>query len=107
MDSFINIGLYHFIAIALMLFSLGIFGILVSKNLLKTLISLEIMFCGITLNLAAFSVYCDVSHFKGSIFALAVIILTSLHLVTGLAISLNIYKFKGTTEIDEIGELRG
>ena len=107
MEYFLHIGLYHFVAIALMLFSMGLAGLLMSKNLLKTFISLEIMFCGIILNLAALSVYCDTGHFKGAMLALCVIMLISLHIALGFIIALNIYKFRGTLDIDEIGDLKG
>lgn len=107
MDIFINIGFYHFLLTALFLFATGLLGVIVSKNLLKILISLEIMFCGVTLNLATFAVYCDNSHFKGSILALFVIALSAVHIAIGIAITLNIYKFKETVNMDNIGELKG
>ncbi|MBQ2644349.1 NADH-quinone oxidoreductase subunit NuoK [bacterium] len=106
MDYFFNIGLYHFLTTALILFAIGFLGTIISKNLLRILISLEIMFCGITLNIAAFSVYCDVSHFKGSILALFVIILLAIHVIIASAIILNIYKFKGSIDIENCGELK-
>lgn len=107
MDFLLNIGLYHFLTTALFLFAMGLLGAIVSKNLLKILISLEIMFCGVTLNIAAFTVYCDTSHFKGSILAFFVIILAAIQIAIGAVIAFNIYKFKGNTDIDEMGELRG
>ncbi|MCR5261037.1 MAG: NADH-quinone oxidoreductase subunit NuoK [Candidatus Gastranaerophilales bacterium] len=107
MEGFLHIGLYHFMTIAIILFAMGILGLVISKNLLKILISVEIMFCGITLNLAALSVYCDITHFEGGMLALSIIMLASLLVAIGLVIALNIYKFKGTTDIDDIGELKG
>lgn len=107
MDFLLNIGLYHFLTTSLLLFALGLLGTIVSKNLLKILISLEIMFCGVTLNIASFAVYCDTNHFKGCILAFFVIILTAIHLSIGAAIAYNLYKFKVNLDIDEMGELKG
>lgn len=102
-----NIGIYHFLLLALILFVIGLFGAVVSKNLLKILISIEIMFCGVTLNLATFATYSDTTHFKGSIMTLFAIVLAAIHIAVGIAIIVNIWKFKSTTNIENIGELKG
>ena len=107
MDFLFNIGMYHFLLLGLFLFLTGLLGTIISKNLLRILISLEIMFCGITLNLATFSVYSDGSHFKGEILALFVLIMATVHIAVGVAIVLNIHGFKGTVDVEEIGELKG
>lgn len=102
-----NIGMFHFLLLGLLLFLIGLLGTIISKNLLRILISLEIMFCGITLNLATFAVYNDKTHFIGEITALFVIVMTTVHLAIGTAIALNIFQLKGTVDIEEIGELKG
>lgn len=107
MDFFVNIGMYHFILTAIFFFAIGLFGVIISKNILRILISIEIMFCGVTLNIATFAVYCDELHFRGSVLALFVIVLASIHTAIGIAIALNIYKFKGSLNIENIGELKG
>jgi NADH:ubiquinone oxidoreductase subunit K len=107
MDFLLNIGLYHFLILSLFLLLIGFLGAIISKNLLRILISLEIMFCGITLNIGAFSVYTDITHFKGIIFIFFIMILMTIHIVIGIAITMNIFKLKGTTNIEEIGELKG
>lgn len=107
MDFLFNIGMYHFLLLGLILFLTGLLGTIISKNLLRILISLEIMFCGITLNLAVFSVYSDSTHFKGVILAIFVLVMTAVHIAVGVAIVFNIYGFKKSVDIEEIGELKG
>ncbi len=107
MDYLFNIGMYHFLLLGLFLFLTGLLGTIISKNLLRILISLEIMFCGITLNLATFAVYSDGTHFKGGILALFVLVMTAVHIAVGVAIAFNIYGLKGTVDIEEVGELKG
>ncbi len=102
-----NIGMFHFLLLGLFLFLIGLLGTIISKNLLRILISLEIMFCGITLNLATFAVYNDSTHFMGGITALFVIVMTTVHIAIGATIALNIFHLKGTVDIEEIGELKG
>lgn len=107
MTNICNIGIYHFLLLALILFAIGLFGAIVSKNILKILISVEIMFCGVTLNLATFATYSDVTHLKGSILTLFAIVHGAIHLAVGIAIVINIKKFKNSTDIENIGELKG
>lgn len=107
MENFFNIGLYQFLATSIILFSIGLFGAVISQNLLKILISLEIMFCAVTLNIVAFTVYSDNSHVKGFILALFILFLTAVHISIGAAIILNLYKFKASTDIQDVGELKG
>lgn len=107
MNTVINIGLYHFLFPALFLFAIGLLGVIVSKHILRILISLEIMFCGVTLNVAAFATFCTNSPFKGEILALFLIIFSVIHIAVGAAVTINIFKFKQTLNIEDIGELKG
>ncbi|MGN0015201.1 MAG: NADH-quinone oxidoreductase subunit NuoK [Candidatus Gastranaerophilaceae bacterium] len=102
-----DIGLYHFLFPALFLFAIGLFGAIVSKHILKILISLEIMFCGVTLNVAAFATFCTNTPLKGNVLALFLIILSVVHIAVGAAVTVNIFKFKHTVNIEDIGELKG
>lgn len=106
-DLLTDIGLYHYLLTALILFITGFCGIIISKNLLKILISLEIMFCGVTLNLAAFTVFCDEQHMKGVILAIFIILLTTVQITIGITIAINIFYRKSTLNIDNIGDLKG
>ncbi len=107
MDFLSDIGIYHFLILSLSLFLIGLFGVAVSKHILKILISLEIMFSAATLNVATFAVYSDETHFKGGILALFIIVLSVIHIIIATAITINIFKFKQTANIENIGELKG
>ena len=107
MNGLMHIDMYHFLILAILLFMTGIFGVVISKHLIKVLISLEIMFCGITLSLATFTTYCDPDHTKGTVAALFFIVLSAIHIAIGMAITMNIFKFKETVNIENIGELKG
>lgn len=107
MEILLNIGLYHFLTVAVFLFVIGLLGIVISKNLIRIFVSLLIMFCGIALNFGAFSVFCDFSHFKGAVFALFIMILAVLHIVVCLAVLSELYKFKQSSDIEDYGDLKG
>ena len=107
METLLNIGLNHFLAVAIFLFIIGLLGVVISKNIIRVLISLLIMFCGIALNFGAFTVFCDFSHFKGAVFALFIIILAALHIAVCLAVLSELYKFKQSFDIEDYGDLKG
>lgn len=107
MEILLNIGLYHFLTVAVFLFVIGLLGIVISKNLIRIFVSLLIMFCGIALNFGAFSVFCDFSHFKGAVFALFIMILAVLHIIVCLAVLSELYKFKQSSDIEDYGDLKG
>ena len=65
----IEIGLAHYLAIAAILFTLGIFGIFLNrKNVIIILMSVELMLLAVNINLVAFSAYAG--DLVGQIFAL-------------------------------------
>ena len=107
MNQLLNIGLYHYLLVGLFLFATGILGIIISKNIIRILISIEVMFCGIAVNFAAFSVYSDVTHFKGAVFALFITVLTILHISVCLAVIIKAYMVKQSSDIEDFGELKG
>ena len=50
----LNIGLYHYLFLALVLFLIGFWGAIISKNMLKVFISLEFMLTAVNINFIAF-----------------------------------------------------
>lgn len=107
MENLINIEFYHFLPVALFLFVIGLLGVIISKNIIRILISFQIMFGGIVLNFGAFAAYCDTSHFKGIVLSLFIIVFTVLHIVVCLAVYAELYKFKQSSNIEDFGELKG
>ena len=107
MTDYITISVSHYVIAGLVLFITGLLGTVLSKNLFRILISLTIMFSGIIINFATFSAYNYSELHSGGIFALFIIILSTLQISVGIALSVNIHKFKNNVNTDEIGELRG
>ena len=53
-----SIGLTHYLAVAAILFTIGVFGIFVNrKNIIVILMSIELILLAVNINLVAFSVY--------------------------------------------------
>ena len=107
MDLFLNIGLYHFLATSLFLFAIGLLGTIFSNDLIKTLISVEILFCGVILSLASFAVYCDDSKYKGISLVFFITIILAILISAGIIITMNISKYKQSLNVDNINKLKG
>jgi NADH-quinone oxidoreductase subunit K len=101
----IHVGLYHFLFISAILFSLGIFGIVTRKNAVMVLMGLELVLNSANINFIAFAKFGNFG-FSGQIIALFVIVLAAAEAAIALAIVLNIYKTFSTVNVDEIDKLK-
>ena len=98
-----NIAAY--LIIAAFLFATGALGVLIRRNPLIVLLSLEIMLNGANLALIAFS-----RHFAsgdGQIFALAVMAVAASEVVVGLGLIVAMARKKLTLDVDKLSSLRG
>ena len=87
-----------------LLFVIGVYGVLVRRNAIIVLMSVEIMFNAPILNLVAFSSY--VGDPAGQMFALVAIALAAGEAAVGLAIFLVLYNAHGTVDLSRVRLLR-
>ena len=81
----LEIGLPHYLSVAAILFSLGIFGIFLNrKNVIIILMSIELILLAVNINLVAFSVH--LQDLTGQIFAMLVLTVAAAEAAIGLAI---------------------
>ncbi len=80
------VTMYHYLFLGLILFLIGIIGSIVSKNVIKVLISIEFMLTGININFITFASYCDNYKFDGYIMALFYVGLGAAELAVALYI---------------------
>ena len=90
--------------LAAVLFGLGLVGVLVRRNVIFMLMSIEIMLNAANINFVAFSVYNN--DVTGQVFALFSIAVAAAEVAVGLAILLNLQKQTKTIDVDEIDILR-
>jgi len=98
--------LKHFLILSLALFSIGLYGLITRRNAIAILMSLELLFNAININMIAFSKFFDSSNY-GEIFSIMVIAVAAAESALGLAIILLIYKKKNIVNADEINLMRG
>ena len=67
-----EITMYHYLFIGMLMFLIGLLGSVLVKNMIKVLISIEIMLLGVNINFVTFASFCDNVKFDGYIMALLV-----------------------------------
>lgn len=92
------------LTLAAILFSIGIFGALTRRNVLGTLISIELMANAVNLNLVAFSRY--TASTETQVLALFSMALTVAEVAIGLAIVILIFRTKGDVIATTINEMK-
>ncbi|HQR45599.1 MAG TPA: NADH-quinone oxidoreductase subunit NuoK [Thermoanaerobaculia bacterium] len=99
------VPLTHYLALSFLLFVLGVVGVLVRRNLLTVLMSIELMLNAVNLNLVAFSR--QLGDLNGQIFTVFVIAVAAGEAAIGLAILISLYRLKGSVNLDDAAEMKG
>jgi len=82
----------YYLALAAILFSLGLFGVMTRRNIIGILMSLELMFNAANINFVAFNKFVAPDALVGQMFAIFVVVVAAAEAVVGLAIVLLIYR---------------
>jgi NADH-quinone oxidoreductase subunit K len=101
-----TIGLAHYLTVAAILFTLGIFGIFLNrKNVIIILMSVELMLLAVNINLVAFSVH--LGDLVGQVFALMVLAVAAAEAAVGLAILVIYFRNRGSIAVEDINLMKG
>ena len=84
----------------------GIYGFMTRKNLIAILISLELMLNSADLNFVIFNRYLFPGSMEGMIFTLFAVALAAAETAIAIAIIINIYRAIGSTDINEVKQMR-
>ena len=68
-----EITMYHYLFIGMLMFLIGLLGSVLVKNMIKVLISIEIMLLGVNINFVTFASFCDNVKFDGYIITFYII----------------------------------
>jgi NADH-quinone oxidoreductase subunit K len=100
------IGLGHYLTVAAILFTIGVFGIFVNrKNVIVILMSIELILLAVNINLVAFSAF--LHDVVGQIYALFVLTVAAAEAAVGLAILVTFFRARGDIAVDDASVMRG
>jgi len=102
----LEIGLGHYLVLAGILFTVGVFGIFLNrKNMIVILMSVELMLLAVNINFVAFSAFLE--DLTGQIFTMFILTVAAAEAAIGLAILVSFFRNKGSIAVEDISEMKG
>lgn len=92
----------QFLILAALLFSLGVYGLLIRRNAVMVLLAMELMLNAVNINLIAFESVLRTSQAVGQVFTIFVITIAAAEVGIGLAIVLLIFRNRRSANVDEL-----
>nr|YP_010623052.1 NADH dehydrogenase subunit E [Bulbophyllum albociliatum]WBF93115.1 NADH dehydrogenase subunit E [Bulbophyllum albociliatum] len=93
--------LEHVLFLNVSLFSIGIYGLITSRSMVRALMCLELILNSVNINLVTFSDIFDSRQLKGEIFSIFVIAIAAAEAAIGLAIVSSIHRNRKSTRINQ------
>lgn len=101
-----EIGLTHYLTLAALLFTMGVFGIFLNrKNVIVILMSIELMLLAVNINFVAFSSF--LNDLSGQVFTMFILTVAAAEAAIGLAILVVFFRNRGSIAVADISELKG
>ena len=99
------ISLTHYLVLAAILFTIGVTGVLMRRNVIIILLSIELMLTAVNINFSAFSHYME--NPVGQVFVFFVMTVAAAEAALGLAIVVALFRNLETVNVDEINQMKG
>ncbi len=99
-----NVGLEHYLIVSALLFSLGLLGVIMRRNLLVIYMSLELMLNAANLALVAFSRFND--NLDGQVMVFFIITVAAAEVSVGLALIVALYRKRQTAHVEDLASLK-
>lgn len=96
----------QFLILAAALFSLGVYGLLVRRNIVMILLAVELMLNAVNINLVAFESVLNTPEAIGQVFAIFVITVAAAEVGIGLAIVILIFRNRRSANVDDLELMR-
>lgn len=101
-----DITLTHYLSLAAMLFTVGVFGIFLNrKNVIIILMCIELMLLAVNINFVAFSSF--LNDLTGQVFTMFILTVAAAEAAIGLAILVVFFRTKGSIAVEDISMMKG
>ena len=102
----LEIGLAHYLTVAAILITLGIFGIFLNRrNVIVIMMSIELILLAVNINFVAFSAH--LGDLVGQVFAMFILTVAAAEAAIGLAILVVYFRNRGSIAVDDINLMKG
>src|SRR5580700_2699429 len=98
------VGLQHYLVVSVLLFSLGLVGVIIRRNVLVIYMSLELMLNAANLALVAFSRFND--NLDGQVMVFFIITVAASEVAVGLALIVALYRKRQTAHVEDLAALK-
>ena len=101
-----TVGLSAYLAVAAILFTIGVFGIFVNRrNIIIIMMAIELILLAVNINLVAFSSF--LHEMTGQVFAMFVLTVAAAEAAVGLAILVTFFRNRGGIAVDNVNMMKG
>ena len=100
------VGLTQYLILGTLLFGVGLLGIIIKRNAIAILMSVELMLNAVNINFIAINKFVAPAAGVGQLFAVFVIVVAAAEVAVGLALIIAMYKKRKTVELDEFDLLK-
>ena len=101
-----TIGLIHYLTLAAILFTVGVFGLFLNrKNVIIILMSVELMLLAVNINFVAFSTF--MHDMAGQVFSMFILTVAAAEAAIGLAILVVFFRNSGSIAVEDISTMKG
>ena len=98
------IGLQEYLVVSVLLFCIGLLGVIVRRNILVIYMSLELMLNAANLALAAFSRFNN--NLNGQIIVVFIITVAAAEVALGLALIVALFRRRQTTHVEDLATMK-
>jgi NADH-quinone oxidoreductase subunit K len=95
----------HYMVLSAALFTIGVIGVLVRRNVIIILMSIELILLAVNINFVAFSA--ALNDLAGQLFAMFILTVAAGEAAIGLAIVVVYFRNRGSIEVDDINLMKG
>jgi len=98
------VDLYYYLVLSSIVFILGVVGVLIRRNIIIILLSIELMFNAANINFVAFSHY--LQSINGQVFVFFVMTVAAAEVAIGLAIIIAVYRHRQVLNVEQINLMK-
>lgn len=99
-----NVGLYHYLLLSAMIFSIGTLGVLVRRNAIVIFMSIELMLNAVNISFVAASKY--LHGLDGQIFVFFIMAVAAAEAAVGLAIVITFFRQKESIDVEDVNLMK-